>query len=276
MSTLSSPRPSIASARSTSPMSSRRPSTESTNTVVAGRTASASPSLAHRRNRAALRDYYNIRSPRPDSSFPNQGSVPMPADSTAAAPTPAVVNNELDGPNFDPEAYVSQLLADSPLPTLLRAENSLVNDIRTLDGERKALVYDNYSKLIKAVETIGKMRSSIEEQGAPMVMAKTLAPAVGFVAETATSLIREQEEAEQASKEKGAEAPNKTLDLEKETVRWVLDTPRRLKELLALDKRSEAESDWTEIDALLTKWEGVKGTKELRKECEYIMKQEEM
>lgn len=31
-------------------------------------------------------------------------------------------------------------------------------DIRSLDGERKALVYDNYSKLIAATDTIRKVR----------------------------------------------------------------------------------------------------------------------
>lgn len=30
-------------------------------------------------------------------------------------------------------------------------------EIKGLDGERKALVYDNYSKLISATETIGKV-----------------------------------------------------------------------------------------------------------------------
>jgi hypothetical protein len=30
-------------------------------------------------------------------------------------------------------------------------------EIKGLDGERKALVYDNYSKLIAATETIGKV-----------------------------------------------------------------------------------------------------------------------
>lgn len=170
---------------------------------------------------------------------------------------------------------MSQLLSNSSLPTVLRAENSLVNDIRTLDGERKALVYDNYSKLIKAVETIGKMRASIDEQGAPMVMAKTLSPAVGFVAETATTLVREQEAAAtRTAQEKSEGGRNKRTVLERETVKWALDTPQRLRELLAQEKRPEAEADWAEIEPLLTKWEGVKGTQELRKECEDIMKQD--
>ena len=34
-------------------------------------------------------------------------------------------------------------------------------EIKGLDGERKALVYDNYSKLITATETIGKVSSLI-------------------------------------------------------------------------------------------------------------------
>lgn len=34
----------------------------------------------------------------------------------------------------------------------------MVTEIRGLDGERKALVYDNYSKLIAATDTIRKVR----------------------------------------------------------------------------------------------------------------------
>lgn len=34
-------------------------------------------------------------------------------------------------------------------------------EIRALDGEKKALVYDNYSKLIAAVETIRKVGTYI-------------------------------------------------------------------------------------------------------------------
>lgn len=34
-----------------------------------------------------------------------------------------------------------------------------VVEIKGLDGERKALVYDNYSKLITATDTIRKVRS---------------------------------------------------------------------------------------------------------------------
>jgi hypothetical protein len=184
------------------------------------------------------------------------------------------VNNELDGPNFDPEAYVSHLLSTSSLSTILKAENSLVSDIRTLDGERKALVYDNYSKLIKAVETIGKMRASMEEGGAPMAMTKTLTPAVGFVAETAGALIREQGEQKTAGREK-KDFKKDEEDAKEATVRWVLDTPRRLKLFIDEGNTEDAAKDWAEVDGLLGKWEGVKGVSDLRRACENIMKRED-
>ncbi|KAF7585288.1 hypothetical protein BBP40_011438, partial [Aspergillus hancockii] len=138
-----------------------------------------SPNLHPRRNRAALRDYYNLK-PSAATETRRSRSIPRPSDSADTAPTPTIVQTgtELDNPEFDAQRYVNHLLATSSLSTVLKAENTLVGDIRTLDSERKALVYDNYSKLIRAVETIGKMRESMDERGAPLTMTKTLGPAI--------------------------------------------------------------------------------------------------
>ncbi|EEP82736.1 conserved hypothetical protein [Uncinocarpus reesii 1704] len=279
MSTISSPRPSIASAHTPTPTGSRRPSIDSLAVSITSTPThrAPSPSLAQRRNRAALRDYYNLSANRADplaSAQPRARSVPRTPDGLATTPATPISNSELDNANFDPSSYVSHLLSTSSLSTILRAENSLVSDIRTLDGERKALVYDNYSKLIKAVETIGKMRASLEEEGAPMVMTKTLGPAVGFVAETASALIKEQQQVEKASGNKSSQ-PNNDNSAERQTVKWVLDTPRRLRRLLEKSDIENAEKDWEEINKLLAKWEGVKGVDELRRECETILKGEE-
>jgi hypothetical protein len=288
MSTISSPRPSIASsrARSPTPSSSRRPSTENLNANLSGLGVSSAPSTAravspaHRRNRAALRDYYNLKPTGADPSSSEAGALrsgSIPRSTGAgdiSSPSTATVNTELDNPDFDAQRYIDQLLATSSLATVLKAENTLVGDIRTLDGERKALVYDNYSKLIRAVETIGTMRQSMEERGAPLTMAKTLGPAVGFVAETASALIREGEEQRRLVKEaRSAEADGKTA--ERETVKRVLGAPDRLRSFLREQKREEAEKDWAEVEGLLRNWEGVKGVAELRAACEEIMKQDE-
>ncbi|KAG5289998.1 Vps51 superfamily domain-containing protein [Histoplasma ohiense] len=275
MSTIS-PRPSITSARTPTPTGSRRPSLEASSLATSNTstpTAKASPSLAHRKNRAALRDYYNLRPAHPEPPHPNNSqsrsvSPSLSSRASATHPAPVEAHAELDSPNFDPSAYITHLLSTSSLSTILKAENSLISDIRTLDGERKALVYDNYSKLIKAVETIGKMRASIDERGQPVIMTKTLGPAVGFVAETAVALSQEQEE---SRRERVAQKQPGNLDRERETVRWVLASPKRLKKLLDDGKGEEADRDWKEVEKLLTKWKAVKGVDELRTACEGIM-----
>jgi hypothetical protein len=101
-----------------------------------------------RRNRAALRDYYNIRASVAGEAAEQQ----FPNDSQQHSPLAA-----LDARDFDAGAYVRNLLEKEGLDGVLKVENELVSEIRGLDGERKALVYDNYSKLIAATDTIRKV-----------------------------------------------------------------------------------------------------------------------
>lgn len=66
-------------------------------------------------------------------------------------------SSELDDPNFNAEEYVTKVMADSGLEELLKLYTQVVGEVRALDAEKKALVYDNYSKLIAATETIRKV-----------------------------------------------------------------------------------------------------------------------
>lgn len=113
----------------------------------------------------------------------------------------------------------------------------------------------------------------------------TLGPAIAHIAETAVSLslsiqalpakplglgIDIQVEDEDNNK---AEAASKQQ--QKDTVRWVLDTPRRLQEMIDQEQDEEAEKEWEEIVKILDKWDGVAGVQELRERCEAIMQEEE-
>ncbi|KAJ5652042.1 hypothetical protein N7507_009468 [Penicillium longicatenatum] len=286
MSTISSPRPSIASSRAVSPAPpSSRPSLDTLNTNVGGGlSASSTPSTARaispnpRRNRSALRDYYNLKPPGADlasaGSISRSRSVPRNTDAgDISNPTALSSGTELDNADFDPQRYVDHLLSASSLSTILKAENTLVGDIRTLDGERKALVYDNYSKLIRAVETIGKMRKSMDDRGAPLTMTKTLGPAIAFVAETAGGLIKEGEEQRKRIKEARENEPVPEKTAERDTVKWVLAAPERLGALLEQGRREDAEKDWKELQELLDAWSQVKGVAEIRESCEKAMSQ---
>ena len=115
----------------------------------------------------------------------------------------------------------------------------------------------------------------------------TLGPAISHIAETAASLSSSM----QASKPKsdalgisirveGDDGGNNKEDITKkqkqrETVRWVLGTPQRLREMIDQEQEEEAEKEWEEVSKLLDQWEGVSGVEELKRECEYIMKEQD-
>ena len=242
MSTIASPRPSIT-------VSSRRTSSSTDN--VAQTPSADRGSL--RRNRAALRDYYGL-----ESSDQWDGKAP-PAEMSLNAQQ----ESELDTPNFDVNAYVQSLLAKEDLEGILNVEAGLVSDIRNLDGEKKALVYDNYSKLIAATDTIKSMRERMD----PMAPAtSTLTPAISHITESASALSEDLKKVHAGANDTLTSTDSRR-QAQQATVRWVLDAPRRLEALAAAGKRTQATEHWNEISSLLDSWKGVRGTDNVRNAC---------
>ncbi|KAI4287255.1 MAG: hypothetical protein L6R35_003486 [Caloplaca aegaea] len=255
MSTIASPRQSTTSI---SPDRSRRSSLDTLT-----RAQATSPARLPRRNKTALRDYYNLKATVPADA--SNGQQRVEPDSL-----PEVQQSELDAPGFDAEAYVAEVLGRESLQGLLKIESGLINEIRGLDGEKKALVYDNYSKLITATDTIRKMRTNMD----PLIpTTSTLAPAISHIAETATSLAESLQE--RSSQGLGPEEQEDEVKLKKQrqrdTVRWVLAAPRRLRALVEGGRRSEAVEDWQEVRRLVEKWKGVDGAEEVKEQCLEIM-----
>lgn len=65
--------------------------------------------------------------------------------------------SEIDAPDFNLDEYLQKIVAESTLQELLKLYTRVLGEVRALDAEKKALVYDNYSKLITATETIRKV-----------------------------------------------------------------------------------------------------------------------
>lgn len=298
--------PNLPQSPSYTPTSSVRASLDlSSNTNV--RSSSPGPnSTAQRRNRAALRDYYNLKSKPPGPGPPNPRRTGSDASTTSAVtvtstaapdastqPTDAastpISTAPLDDPAFEPEPYIASLLATSNLKTVLKVEATLVSEIRNLDGERKALVYDNYSKLIKATRTIGGMRVNMngEERdvsgrvrvgdrrrgGLSEDGMRDLGERLGGVRRLAEDLGRRVE----GEAQEGAEGKRKAKEEreKRQLVRWVLDGPRRLRRLVGSGQLQEAEAEWKVLHGLLDKWEGVKGVEGTRKACDEALHPEE-
>ncbi len=253
--------------------SSVRPSVE-----LARNDSSSKPAAgpAQRRNRAALRDYYKLKSqPGQAEGLNRTASITSNAsDSTITYSAPTLNNDtspllaKLDDPSFDAEKFISLLLSTAPLREILRTESTLVSEVRNLDGERKALVYDNYSKLIKAVGTIGNMQKGMQRRDAGgdggldgvekleeklhglQIAVKELGPMEVNGTDTDTTQIKKQ----------------------RQLVKWVLTAPSRLEGFCRDGKRDDAELEWAKIKQILDMWENVEGVDDVRLACADAMK----
>lgn len=171
MSTIASPRdPSLV--RRT-PSSSARPSFESHRSTVTSPinnhnpTHPPPPSLASapsredkRAKRAALREYYNLRAAANNEEGADANTTQTPS-LRIELPESEVPSSDVDALDFDADEYVGRVVAESSLEQLLRLYTRILGEVRALDAEKKALVYDNYSKLITATETIRKVGDPI-------------------------------------------------------------------------------------------------------------------
>ena len=105
----------------------------------------------------------------------------------------------------------------------------------------------------------------------------TLSPAIAHIAETASGLA--------SSLQRGAKGPTASsthkddtrerLGEEKrnqrQTVKWVLDAPRRLQEQVSSSEREAAEKEWEEVKRLLERWRGIQGVEEVKRACEKVL-----
>ncbi|OMJ19406.1 Vacuolar protein sorting-associated protein 51-like protein [Smittium culicis] len=64
--------------------------------------------------------------------------------------------------SYDWKKYTDKILREKNIPGLLIQANTLDSEIRKLDSDMKSLVYENYSKFIKATDTLNEMRSCAE------------------------------------------------------------------------------------------------------------------
>ncbi|TDZ48238.1 Vacuolar protein sorting-associated protein 51-like protein [Colletotrichum trifolii] len=242
------------SAQPHTPTSSARPSLDAPRSLA----SSPNPGSANlgpppvggpskRANRAALREYYNLK------KAGGTPSLEVTDDSHRVAEYSEVPPSDLDAAEFDAEAYVRKALQDNTLDDLLRVYTRVLGEIRALDAEKKALVYDNYSKLISATETIRKMRANMDPLNP---MASTLDPAIAGIYAQASSIREElrNKVAPPDSKERldgdAAARKRRTRQLAQE----VLAMPERLRGLVKEGKLEEAKTEWELPRRLLEVW----------------------
>ncbi|KAI0506355.1 Vps51/Vps67-domain-containing protein [Xylaria bambusicola] len=257
MSTIASPREPRRLNSLTTPTSSARPSLDSTRSPVSSpnpNSSLAAPNANPRRSRAALREYYNLRKGAgAGTATPPQVEVTDATGGSGLLEHSEVPPSEIDKEGFDADAFVKKALAENGMQDLLRLYTRVLGETRALDAEKKALVYDNYSKLITATETIRKMRTNMDPLNP---MASTLDPAIAKIYSQASEIrdslrksLPEPTEATRAEDEaRQRRIRTRLLAIE------VLDTPDKLRALVAEGRLEDAREAWKMPKKLLLVW----------------------
>jgi hypothetical protein len=86
-----------------------------------------------------------------------EGSQPKePATSSSTG------DGGLDAQGFDAKRYFDSMVSAGRLPDLVKKNNELDVEIKDLDANMQTLVYENYSKFIRATDVIRMMKGSID------------------------------------------------------------------------------------------------------------------
>lgn len=89
----------------------------------------------------------------------------------------------------------------------------------------------------------------------------TLGPAIAHIAQVSASLVQNIPPSPVATTFPSSNKRNK------ETVAWALACPEKIEELVRDGQGKEAERVFALLEAILGKWQGVRGTEELRQKA---------
>ncbi|KAJ8097996.1 Vps51/Vps67-domain-containing protein [Lipomyces tetrasporus] len=188
--------------------------------------------------------------------------------------TAGVPPSDIDRPDFRAEVWLDKFVRENKTKDVLNKENTLLHEIRALDGEGKALVYDNYNKLISATETIQSMRGNMDPL---QPTTSALEPAVAHIAEVSTTLIatlserRRKNDAEDVSSESKGFTSKEQADF----LRAIVNAPRRIRELIQKGEVEKARADWDIIEPVLNKLKRINGVDRIVEDCITALKAEE-
>eukprot|EP00928_Gymnodinium_smaydae_P073276 TRINITY_DN56512_c0_g1_i1.p1 TRINITY_DN56512_c0_g1~~TRINITY_DN56512_c0_g1_i1.p1 ORF type:complete len:832 (-),score=218.84 TRINITY_DN56512_c0_g1_i1:147-2642(-) len=118
------------------------------------------PGRARRRVSALLNTYYHIEGGKQEEApTANAGEGGWGA---ASARGQRGSDDDLDRQGFDAKRYFDGMTASGQLPELVQRANTLDAEVKELDADMQMLVYENYSKFIRATDVIKQMRFTIE------------------------------------------------------------------------------------------------------------------
>lgn len=235
--------------------------------------------------RSALREFYKLQ-PAADPDASLIASSVISSARTSISDITSVLEEDweaeeqrleakFEAGSFNAEEIARDILAgrgsgSRVLKDLLKKENSLLQSIRVLQSEQKALVYNNYSRLIAVSETLAKMKKGSHnesdttdvqirigdepiEEVQPIEATKAKLP--GLVQDIST-----------ASRNLQLDATGEKLGA-KQVAQWLLNTPEAVEKMEGEEKEKRIDESLKVLDLWMEK-SNVRGLEELKGKIE--------
>ncbi|CAF0948271.1 unnamed protein product [Adineta ricciae] len=184
-------------------------------------------------------------------------------DSSRANNFPSTYDpTNIDSPGFDPETYVTKLLRESRLTSLIEKEQLLTKQIKTLDNEMQTLVYENYNKFISATDTIRQMKKDF----------KTMEDEMKRLMSTMSSVNTNNDQIHQKlDKSRGEIRKLTSIHLLLHKLQYLFQLPTKLKEYADDNQYELAVNTYTKASKALQKYEHIPSFNHIQQSCTETM-----
>eukprot|EP00457_Paulinella_chromatophora_P002103 gb/GEZN01002107.1/.p1 GENE.gb/GEZN01002107.1/~~gb/GEZN01002107.1/.p1 ORF type:complete len:856 (+),score=133.20 gb/GEZN01002107.1/:28-2568(+) len=204
-----------------------------------------------------------------DEAVVGGGEVPLQTKEKTGKDATGVVQNgkeelDLDGQNFRPSFYVSDLLRQHSMKQLLKIDSDMIAAKATLDSDMQMLVYENYNKFISATDMIRTMKTNVESMEEEM---KNLRQNIASISKSSTQIERRfAGSREQVENLVGVSRLLKRLE-------FLFELPGRLKKSIEFGAHGEAVKYWQVSNAILKQHQQIESFEKIRAESELIIRE---
>ncbi|KAK5578350.1 hypothetical protein RB653_008020 [Dictyostelium firmibasis] len=169
----------------------------------------------------------------------------------------------IDGPSFNLNNYFDSIVRTSTLNQLIQKDNQMVSEIRTLDGDMKTLVYDNYTKFINATDIIKKMKTNVENMEEGMALLSKNMDLITNCSEKINSTLSvRRDRIDQLS------GLQKLL----QKLQFLTALPSSLNHCLAMQAYNQAVRYYNSNSGILKQYSHIPSFQNIQNECDSIMK----
>ncbi|KAG5359486.1 hypothetical protein CJU90_5308 [Yarrowia sp. C11] len=243
-------------------------------------------SIDNKRNtkRNALREFYKLQ-PAADPDASLIASSVISSARTSFSDLTSVAGEEdyeaeerrleakFEAGSFDAEEIAREILSSRGsgsrvLKDLLKKENWLLQSIRVLQSEQKALVYNNYSRLIAVSETLAKMKDGSHDK-----KTDEISIVVGDKVETAQPIEKTREKLPGLIQDISTASRDLKMDGvggkvgAKQVAQWLMNTPKEAEKLEGQERDQRIDESLKVLDLWMQKSK-VGGLSELKQKIE--------